>query len=761
MVASVNGQLTASVLSLLGVGSKNIGRSISALSSGNRLVSASTDVAALSVATGLQTQVSSLRTAQLNITQAQSFLQVADGGLSQTSAILDRMQALTVQSNSGALSNSARVGLNTEFQQLREELDRLSGNTNFNGINLLDGSLSNSSTVKTDATAGTQATGALNFTANLTAGQTINLDGNTLVAGTDFAIGGTAQNTVANIADALNNDSRFEGFTFGANGNQLTIEADAAGEAGNQFTINRAASTAAFTVNGDALSTPNLFTLSGGTNDGLSSGDTSVAGTVSNSLVSGATGSKANTQLQFNTASDIQAGNTISIANGEGGNTTFTFVNGTPVGPNQVQIGGTLEETLQNTANAINNYTGADDYGVRQLTATVDGNTLNLTANQDGDATGVTGTPLTVALGTTGGNLSRTTLDNGTTGGVDVSGVTNGAFLGSVQGFSATYQGPNSITASIKVGNETYTADISNTAPGTDTTVRFESANGGFFDVTLAGGQGQAVNDQAGADSFANRLDASFAGLNFSQNRDVTNFTPNAQLFGSSLTLDSNNFNNLKFDGVEVQSGIGGTGAISVSINGETYRANNLGKSIGAGESITLTSGNNRTITFTNGVNELDLSTNAGAQTFEDSFRQSLGIPGGEGASFQIGATASQTRELTIGDTSSRSLFNGEDIDILTADGAARAFGLVRSALDYVTGQRATVGSAQSALDYSFAEVESAIQNQEAARASLADTDIASESTSLAQETLRRQLQIASLVQGNRLNGSLLNLLSN
>lgn len=133
--------ISAQVLQLLGVGGRSLSQSITALASGNGLTQASTDIAALSIAAGLQSDISSLRSASLNIAQAGSMLQVADGGMHQIQAMLDRMNTLAVQANNGALSQSARKGLDTEFQNLRQEINRLSGGTNFNSVNLLDGTL--------------------------------------------------------------------------------------------------------------------------------------------------------------------------------------------------------------------------------------------------------------------------------------------------------------------------------------------------------------------------------------------------------------------------------------------------------------------------------------------------------------------------------------------------------------------------------------------------------------------------------------------
>jgi flagellin len=109
--------------------------------SGNRLNRALEDIASLSVATGLSTQVSTLRTASQNVSQASSFLGVADGALGQQQAIFDRLTQLATQANSGALDDAARGALNSEFQALLQESDRLASQTNFNGVNLLDGSL--------------------------------------------------------------------------------------------------------------------------------------------------------------------------------------------------------------------------------------------------------------------------------------------------------------------------------------------------------------------------------------------------------------------------------------------------------------------------------------------------------------------------------------------------------------------------------------------------------------------------------------------
>lgn len=141
----------------IGSASSAASSSISRLSSGDRIVRAADDVAALSVGTSLRTQVTTLRQALSNTSIGSSLLQVADGALSQVSDILQRQKAIAVQAGSGSLSASERSFLNQEFQSLTQEIDRISGNTNFNGVKLLNGSLTSSGSFLTTDTGATFA----------------------------------------------------------------------------------------------------------------------------------------------------------------------------------------------------------------------------------------------------------------------------------------------------------------------------------------------------------------------------------------------------------------------------------------------------------------------------------------------------------------------------------------------------------------------------------------------------------------------------
>lgn len=161
--SAINGNVSAYFAqSSLRAASLSMNASISRLSSGSRIVRAADDVAGLSVGTVLCAAVNTLKTALNNTSQANSLLQLADGGLANIGEILQRQKSLAVQATSGTLSSAERGFLNQEFQSLRDEINRLVENTKFNQVTLLNGSLFDDANIRTDesAIANTLTTGA-------------------------------------------------------------------------------------------------------------------------------------------------------------------------------------------------------------------------------------------------------------------------------------------------------------------------------------------------------------------------------------------------------------------------------------------------------------------------------------------------------------------------------------------------------------------------------------------------------------------------
>jgi len=121
--------------------SSRLSGNYSRLSSGLRIASASDDAAGLAISERMRSQIRSFGVAARNAQDGISLSQTAEGALSESSNILVRMRELSMQAANGTLSVADRLTLDTEWSALTEELDRIAGSTEFNGIALLDGVL--------------------------------------------------------------------------------------------------------------------------------------------------------------------------------------------------------------------------------------------------------------------------------------------------------------------------------------------------------------------------------------------------------------------------------------------------------------------------------------------------------------------------------------------------------------------------------------------------------------------------------------------
>jgi len=111
------------------------------LSSGLRINSAKDDAAGLAISTRFESQIGGLNVASRNANDGISLAQTAEGALDEVTNNLQRIRDLSVQAANATNSESDRQALNDEVQQRIEEIDRISSETSFNGLNVLDGSL--------------------------------------------------------------------------------------------------------------------------------------------------------------------------------------------------------------------------------------------------------------------------------------------------------------------------------------------------------------------------------------------------------------------------------------------------------------------------------------------------------------------------------------------------------------------------------------------------------------------------------------------
>jgi len=133
-VASLNAQRN------LGTSQSSLAKSMQRLSSGLRINSAKDDAAGLGISNRMTSQIRGLNQAARNANDGISLAQTAEGALAESTNILQRMRELAIQSANDTNSVDDRTSLNAEVTQLIAELDRIAGNTTFNGRGLLNGS---------------------------------------------------------------------------------------------------------------------------------------------------------------------------------------------------------------------------------------------------------------------------------------------------------------------------------------------------------------------------------------------------------------------------------------------------------------------------------------------------------------------------------------------------------------------------------------------------------------------------------------------
>ena len=191
------------------------------LSTGSRINSAKDDAAGLAIGQSQTSQIRGLNQAVRNLNDGVNLLQTAEGALTETTNMLQRMRELAVQSASATYSTTQRGYLATEFNALGSQIDKIASETTWNGYTVLTG------------TTGSTSTGTFTFQSGQASGQTIDVSitGMTLtgLSLTAAAVGvstvASASTAISQIDSAINlvNSQRA---TIGAAVNRLTYAAD-------------------------------------------------------------------------------------------------------------------------------------------------------------------------------------------------------------------------------------------------------------------------------------------------------------------------------------------------------------------------------------------------------------------------------------------------------------------------------------------------------------------------------------------------------
>jgi len=275
-----------------------MGKSLEKLSSGFRINRAADDAAGLAISEGLRSQIGGVKVAVRNTQDGISVVQTAEGALTETHSLLQRMRDLAVQaSNDGGLNAAAKSNIQAEVDQLSKELDRIATTTKFNGNALLNGSFdakfqvgANSGetidvkvaqgmsaaqlgvgavNVTTGGPEWTSAPGSLSFTGTA---PTLTVDVNSTGART-LALTGWSAGTTA--ADAANNQAVIQkAYDKELNGTGFTVKVDSFGGVKANGPTGSAA--ANLVLGGGTIATSFSATAASGASAAISSIDTAI-----------------------------------------------------------------------------------------------------------------------------------------------------------------------------------------------------------------------------------------------------------------------------------------------------------------------------------------------------------------------------------------------------------------------------------------------------------------------------------------------------
>lgn len=361
---------------------------IQRLSSGLRINSAKDDAAGLAISDRMTSQIRGLTQAARNANDGVSLAQTAEGALSQTSSLLQRMRELSIQSANATNSSSDRAALQSEVNQIKDELNRVASTTTFNGLKILDGSYQNqkfqvgananetigislsgvaatdlanysvtgSNTTNRQGT-GQASTAAASSGANVIAGQTLTVSG---AKGTT-TVAVTAGDSAYTIATNVNAVSGTTGVTAKGTNSATLSGLSASGSV--SLTLGSGSSTATVTA---AVTTTDLSALSKAINN--VSGTTGITADVSGGTLTLRQADGKDIKLD-NFTHATSAGATISV--GDAG-TAETLTDGAN---DSTTISGTLT------------FSSSETYSVSSSVAAAAGSVLNVAANTAVSAT--------------------------------------------------------------------------------------------------------------------------------------------------------------------------------------------------------------------------------------------------------------------------------------------------------------------------------------------------------------------------------------
>lgn len=360
----------------LGVNNSAVSKSLEKLSSGFRINRAGDDAAGLAISEKMRAQITGLNTAQKNAQDGVSLVQTAEGALTEVHSMLNRMVELADQSANGTYDNEVdRANLQKEIASLKDEINRIADSTNFNGINLLDGSLSAAKLdVKSASINGNPITPTVNAATGTTSAFAVKAGAN-----------GTKQTLTVEYADESGTLHEVE--VEYTSGNSV-----AANDTAILGALQKSELASVFDITSDKGGNFTLTSKVGGENGAKLTGISTTDTTASDVVKAGAvTKGKNETVTLTNGAQNIAAGDTI-VLNGK----TYEFVANTSSKP-KTEGATAIVVGVDDDATIANLNTALENAGVK---ATKAGANLVLSATKDGAA-------LTLQIGDTSEDFNQ------------------------------------------------------------------------------------------------------------------------------------------------------------------------------------------------------------------------------------------------------------------------------------------------------------------------------------------------------------------
>lgn len=353
-----------------------VAKNLEKLSSGYRINRAGDDAAGLAISEKMRAQITGLNTAQKNAQDGVSLVQTAEGALTEVHSMLNRMVELADQSANGTYDNEVdRANLQKEIASLKDEINRIADSTNFNGINLLDGSLSAAKLdVKSASINGNPITPTVNAATGTTSAFAVKAGAN-----------GTKQTLTVEYADESGTLHEVE--VEYTSGNSV-----AANDTAILGALQKSELASVFDITSDKGGNFTLTSKVGGENGAKLTGISTTDATASDVVKAGAvTKGKNETVTLTNGAQNIAAGDTI-VLNGK----TYEFVANTSSKP-KTEGATAIVVGVDNDATIANLNTALENAGVK---ATKAGANLVLSATKDGAA-------LTLQIGDTSEDFNQ------------------------------------------------------------------------------------------------------------------------------------------------------------------------------------------------------------------------------------------------------------------------------------------------------------------------------------------------------------------